>query len=284
MKSVLERTDGTRPVIAHSGVYPHLPQLDGTDSHLWFGWQMGDERDLPAFLARWPRLARFVSEFGAQAVPDTDDFIDPTGWPDLDWDDLARRHGLALTRFERYVPPQAFATYDEWKEATQRYQARLLRYQVETLRRLKYRPTGGFAQFSLADSSPAVSASVVDHRRRPKAGYQALRTACQPVIAVLERPPDHVHPGDDLQLDLHVVSDARISYSDMVVRVHLSYEGEARRTWSWEGDIPADECVLVGHLAVEVPDTDDDLLFDVELAGEGLDYQARYGAHVVHHP
>ena len=29
----------------------------------------------PALLARWPRLARFVSEFGAQAVPDHDDFV-----------------------------------------------------------------------------------------------------------------------------------------------------------------------------------------------------------------
>ena len=34
IKTVLERDDGTRPVVAHSGVLPHLPQLDGTDSHL----------------------------------------------------------------------------------------------------------------------------------------------------------------------------------------------------------------------------------------------------------
>jgi beta-mannosidase len=38
VKRTLERTDGTRPVVAHSGVAPHLPQLDGTDSHLYFGW------------------------------------------------------------------------------------------------------------------------------------------------------------------------------------------------------------------------------------------------------
>ena len=39
------------------GVVPHLPQLDGTDSHLYFGWYWGDERDfagvLPA-LPGWP--------------------------------------------------------------------------------------------------------------------------------------------------------------------------------------------------------------------------------------
>ena len=45
-----------------------------------------------------------------------------------------------------------------------------MRRQVEELRRLKYRPTGGFAQFLLADAHPAVSWSVLDHRRVPKAG------------------------------------------------------------------------------------------------------------------
>src|ERR687898_917836 len=32
----LEKADGTRPVVTHSGVLPHLPRLDGTDSHLYF--------------------------------------------------------------------------------------------------------------------------------------------------------------------------------------------------------------------------------------------------------
>ena len=80
-----------------------------------------------------------------------------------------------------------------------------------------------------------------------------------------------------------MVSDARISYSDMITTVHLSWEGEVRRTWSWEGDIPADECVRVGTISMEVPDTDDDVIFDVELSGEGPSYTARYGTRVVRH-
>ena len=58
VKRALEKADGTRPVIAHCGVLPHPPQLDGTDSHLYFGWYHGHERDFPGFLraaARgWP--------------------------------------------------------------------------------------------------------------------------------------------------------------------------------------------------------------------------------------
>ncbi len=283
VKTVLERNDGTRPVIAHSGVAPHPPQFDGTDSHLYFGWHTGDDRDLGPFLARWPRRGRFVSELGAEAVPDSDDFVGAERWPDLDWDDLARRHGLQKEAFDRYVPPAAFDRYDEWKAATQAYQARLLRYQIETLRRLKYRPTGGFAMFCLADASPGVTFSVLDHLRVAKPGYDALRAACQPVVVLADRPPAHVHPGDRVHLDVHVVSDAHISYGDTIVRAHLRWEEEVRHVWSWQGDIPADECVRVGRIDFEVPDTDDALVIDLDLAGDGVAAHATYGTYVVHH-
>ena len=89
VKRALEQADGTRPVIAHSGVLPHPPQLDGTDSHLYFGWYRGDERDFPTLSRRpMPRMARFVTEFGAQAVPADATFCEPERWPDLDWERL----------------------------------------------------------------------------------------------------------------------------------------------------------------------------------------------------
>ena len=307
IKTVLERDDGTRPVVAHSGVLPHLPQLDGTDSHLWLGWFVGEERDLPGLAARWPRLARFVGEFGSQSVPDHDGFVEPERWPDLDWDRLTEHHALQKPMFDRHVPPAEFASYAEWKEATQEYQARLVRYHVETLRRLKYQPTGGFTQFFLADSAPAISASLLDHERTPKPAFAALRDACRPVIVVLERPPEHVHPGDHLSLDVHVVSDARIAFRDMVVRAHLSFGTESRHAWSWSGAIEADSCARVGTLEIDVPDPDhpvhrhagavaldpaDDagadpnggpvaLVIDLHLEGEGVDVASHYGTWVV---
>ena len=57
------------PTTSHSGVMPHVPEFGGSDSHLYFGWYHGDDRDLPGFAASFPRMVRFVSEFGAQAVP-----------------------------------------------------------------------------------------------------------------------------------------------------------------------------------------------------------------------
>ncbi|MGI9120408.1 MAG: glycoside hydrolase family 2 protein [Acidimicrobiales bacterium] len=267
VRRALVENDGTRPVLSHSGTLPR-PGSVGGDSHLYFGWYYGDERDLPGLCRAWPRLARFVSEFGAQAVPDNAEFCEPERWPDLDWARLARTHNLQKGRFDRYVPPADFASFDEWRAATQAYQASLVKHHVETLRRLKYHPTGGFCQFALGDGHPGVTWAVLDHLRAPKAGYHALAEACRPVIVVAERPPATVRPGDAVALDVHVVSDLRVALDEVMVEARLSWpEGEHR--WRWQGDIGADECERVGTAQFVVPETAGPLVLGLTLtAGE----------------
>lgn len=263
VKRAFESADETRSTIAHSGVLPHLPQLDGTDSHLWFGWRNGAERDLSGFAAVMPRMVRFVSEFGAQAVPDSAAFASPERWPELDWALLAREHGYDPVGFETHVPPALHATFDSWRAATQRYQAGLLRHHIETLRRLKYRPTGGFCFFALNDPVPAISFSVLDHDRMPKLGFQAVVEACRPVIVVSDRLPATIAPGHGLALDVHVVSDLRHALADATVTATLRWSGDGSHTWSFGGALPADSCVRVGTIQFVVPDAPGDLWLDL---------------------
>lgn len=268
VKRAFEKADETRPVIGASGLLPHFPRLDGTDSHLYFGWYHGEERDLPAFAAAIPKMVRFVSEFGAQAVPDDADFLEPERWPDLDWERIAARFGLQKWVFDERVPPGRYETYEAWVAATQEYQATLLRFHIETLRRLKYRPTGGFCLFSLVDSQPAVSWSVLDHERRPKAGFFSVVEACRPVIVVAERMPDVLQPGDTVALDLHVVSDRREPIERGTVSAHLEWAGGEHR-WRFGGRIDADACVRVGMVRFVVPATAGELSLSLTLdAGE----------------
>ncbi len=176
VKRALTRADRSRPVVAHSGVAPHLPQIEGTDTHLGLGWGTGDERDLPALARTLPRLVRFVSGLGAASIPDGD--CGPGPLSDLDREVLDER-----------FPPADFPDAAARRDATQAYQARVVRRQVEELRRLKYRPTGGFAVSRLADAQPAVTSAVLDADRRPKAAWDALRAACRPVVVVADRLP-----------------------------------------------------------------------------------------------
>ena len=264
LKRAFEKADVTRPVVAHSGILPHLPQLEGTDSHFYFGWYHGQERDFPGFAALVPGLVKFVSEFGAQSVPETADFMESEKWPDLDWEHLTTRHGLQKAIFDERVPPTAFDSFDEWRLATQVYQADVLRYHIETLRRLKYRPTGGFCMFAFNDAMPMVSWSVLDHERVPKLGFTAVAEACRPVIVVADRPPMSVSPGDRVSLDIHVVSDLRTDLQDAIVtaRVEMGHED---KVWKWEGDIAADECTRVGAIDFAAPFAEGTVTIDLTL-------------------
>jgi beta-mannosidase len=278
----LETADPTRPVIAHSGVWPSLGS-GGSDAHLYFGWYHGHERDLPRFLAAWPRFARFVSEFGAQAVPISDEFMEPERWPDLDWDRLRHTHSLQKPIFDRLVAPADFATLDAWRQATQHYQATVIKHHVETLRRLKYRPAGGFCQFCFADGHPSVTWSVLDHQRVPKAGHRALQEACAPVIVVADRPAATYSPGEPLTLDVHVVSDLRTALDGVRVHARLRWAG-GDHGWTWEGAVAADSCVLVGTVQAIAPDDEGPLVLDLELEHEQVKTSNRYESLIVEDP
>lgn len=276
LKRAFERSDPTRLTVAHSGVLPHLPLLDGTDSHFYFGWYHGDATDIDKLAERLPRLVRFLSEFGAQAAPSAPgpEFIDADAWPDLDWEQLAERYGAQRWVFDERVPPESFATFEEWRHATQVYQAELIKHHVELLRRIKYRPTGGFAVFSFNEPGPAIGWGVLDHRGRPKLGWEALRRACAPVLIAADRPPAIVEPGQKLALDVHVVNDLREPLTGEVSAV-VRWAG-GRREWRFGGDVDADSVVRVGRLRCSVPDTLGKLELDLRLTADGVEVTNHY--------
>jgi beta-mannosidase len=269
VKRTIEKNDGSRPVIAHSGVLPHPPSFDGTDTHLGFGWLHGSSRDLAGLARAFPRLVRFVSQFGAQAVPEAAEFCEPERWPDLDWERLARDHGYRADAFEERVPPLDHPTFESWRRASQEHQAELIRHQVETFRRLKYRPTGGFAVFTLADGWPALGWGVVDHERRPKLAFDALREACRPVVPAADRLPPELAPGEAVAVDVHVISDLRQPVDDVEVEAVLQWSGGSQR-WRFGGTVPADDCVRVGTLPIEVPDAPGPLELTLTLRGPSV--------------
>ncbi len=267
LKRAFEQADPTRPAVAHSGVTPFLPRLDGTDAHLWVGWHRGDLQDLGERARMMPRRVRFVSEFGAQSVPESAAaYIDPSRWPELDWESLREHHGLEVEVMQQRVPPADYPTYDAWRSATQRYQVVVLRHHIETLRRLKYRPTGGFAFSWLADPAPMISAAVLDHDRVPKLAWSTIVETCRPVIVVTDPLPAELVAGDDLTLDVHVVSDLRVPVVDATVSVTCTWRG-GRQQWAFRGDVAADSVQLIGRLELAVPDHPGELLLGIALSG-----------------
>jgi beta-mannosidase len=284
VKRAFERADSSRQVVAHSGVVPHLPQLDGTDSHLWFGWRTGEAEDLAAFAARLPRMVRFVSEFGSDSPPQRAAFVDEQlatfEWPSLDWDSIVQATGYQRDVVERSFPPTEYDGFEEWRDALQYYQAHVLKVQIETLRRLKYRPTGGFCFSSLNDPAPMISSSVLDHERRPKVAHAAVAAACASVLVIADPLPAEVEPGERLELDVHVVSDRRDPIDFAVVDAVATWRGGQQR-WRFGGPIPADDVVKVGRLRWEVPDADGAVSLALTLTAGEVSAGNRYATTVV---
>jgi hypothetical protein len=161
--------------------------------------------------------------------------MEPARWPDLDWERLRARHNLQPQHFRRFVPPDEYATFDDWRAATQAYQAALIQLQIEDLRRLRHGPTGGFLQFCFADGHPGVTWSVLDHDRQPKAGHEALAAACRTVLPMLDPRTGHVHVANELRRPFPGAE------------IEVTVDG---RAWTFGGDLAADTLAYVGRVEI----------------------------------
>ena len=115
VKRAFEQADPTRPTVAHGGVLPRLPPLDGTDSHLWLGWHRGEIGDLADRARLLPRIGplrqRVRRPVGAGLGRRRSST--PRRWPRLDWDDLGHHHGLEIDVMTTRFPPADHPTFDE---------------------------------------------------------------------------------------------------------------------------------------------------------------------------
>ena len=182
------------------------------DTHMYPGWYFGEVGTIAGLPLQDFGL---VTEFGAQALPNAGNlstFMQATG--EIDWDAIALRCGQPWL-LRRHNPDAT--TVEELIESSQRYQARLLRFNTEFIRGRKGRPGRGLHVFAFNDCWPSITWSIIDYDREPKAAYHALAQSMAPVQAFLtdfhrlETLPD--------SLDFSVVNDGSGSLGDVVLKV-----------------------------------------------------------------
>jgi len=250
VRRVIQRTDGSRPIVAHTAVPPHLPQLDGTTSHLWFGWHGQRTSDLGPALARVPRMGRFVTAFGAATINPELPELESLRWPALNWDALATAVGAPASALHHLAPPATIADGPTWARIGELAQAELLKHTIETLRRLKYRPTGGFCLFYLADPSDAGGFGVLDADRRAKPAWRTVAQACRPVIITADGAPAVVSDRDRLELAIHIVSDRRDALEGAVVTARVTNPDGSTESHHWSGQVGPDTVEGVATLGL----------------------------------
>lgn len=219
-----------------------------SDSRLRFGWNTSTFRALARYLRRNPNKAHWVSSFGSQSIPVTlIDRLEPLRFNRSLPKELATRYGADIQALERYVDREQHTSVTHWAAATQDYQGELLRRQIEILRRLKYRPTGGFIFSALADCRPAISFAIYDHLRNPKAAVEQVKAACQPVIIVADVLEPVLAADSALLVDIHIVNDRKLELTGLTATAELSWNGGSHK-WGWVGTVGEDTVQRIGSL------------------------------------
>ena len=176
LKASFEHLDRTRPALAASG---------DVDLHLMVGWSSGWWRDLAQV------EPMMVSAFGAQSLPSMDSPVwerIEKRWPVAD-DEPAWRHvGLQPVNWaERGAGlPSAYQSLQDYVEASQSYQADLVRFAAEHLRTRKFESCWGAFAYHLIDPFPAIGFGLVDSSRHAKPAYEALAHAFRPTRLIIE--------------------------------------------------------------------------------------------------
>jgi beta-mannosidase len=243
---------------------PAIPASGELDQHLYHGWYTGawlDNRDLHP---------SFPTEFGVQALPNRESPVWATvntNWP-VDADDPSWAHAGYQSIFWASPGvglPAQYPSLADYIAESQQYQAFFVRYTIDQWRRQKFSPAGGYIHFLFTDGWPAITWSVLDYYRLPKAGYQALAEASRPVRLCLDLDPQGglssargfhlVWPEDgQLRLGLHLVNDDYRLSGPVTVRWWL----QARRDPGLRGLLRVLGRILpAGHLAVDLPRADE---------------------------
>ena len=176
LKSAFEKLDPSRPAVAASG---------DVDLHLMLGWSDGAWRDVGHV------EPLMVTAFGAQSLPSVDSPVwDRIGkrWPVADDEPAWRYSGFQPVNWaERGAGlPSAHQSLEGYVEASQSYQADLLRYAAEHLRTRKFESCWGAFAFHLVDPFPGIGFGLLDGARRPKLALEALAEAFRPTRLIVE--------------------------------------------------------------------------------------------------
>ncbi len=248
LQRVVASEDEQRQSVRSSGEYAVPLLARGTDTHFYYGWYgiYGKLSAWEQIIARFPKNTRFVTEFGAQSFPNHESAV---RFMDAD----VRRLDVARLVERHSFQPDMLATWMDWRRApdlhalismTQDYQSDINRFYVDRLRLRKYRPTGGIVPFMFADANPAVSWSIVDYWRVPKASYYALQRAFRPTYACTIVPATAVARSQAIDVPLYVMNDLRTAIAVTVTLTVRDPDGMTLAQVEHQRHVPADAMAM----------------------------------------
>ncbi len=152
---------------------------------------------------------RMPSEFGAMALPDIGTmkkmFSKKDLWPP-NWVEWAKRD-LTYEQMFHVAKVEKGRSLSEFINNSQEYQAKLIKFVLELYRQKKFTCVAEIFHFLFLEPWPCISYSVVDYFRVPKRGFNALKTAYQPILPVANFNRDVLGAGYPIEGEYFVIND-----------------------------------------------------------------------------
>jgi beta-mannosidase len=218
--------------------YAH--EHSGTAEHPWLGWYSGSWRDYGNAVHE-----PFITEFGAQALPDLPALERIFGPGDIWPDTAAKWEEWDYHNFEKH---EAFdiahvsmgTSLPEFVSNTQQYQAKVVQFAAESYRRQRFQPVTAIFQFMFVEDWPSVNWGIVDYWRNLKPGYSALATAYQLVLPSIDLQRESWTEGERVKLDLWVINDKEEAYPGSRLVMDLHRDNLTLQSQALEIDIASD--------------------------------------------
>jgi beta-mannosidase len=207
-----------------------------TDFHYYAGWYNRDWKtgDYRYHITWWGlkgklrETARFVTEYGAQALPTAENLLQfhprPEHWPPDPswWQPLTEDRRFQKGVQDKWVKPENYASLEEYAEESQKWQAEVVKATTEMFRQEKYAPVAGLLTFLGIDCFPAITWAIIDYYRTPKQAYAVVKDAFEPLYAMVDWPERTYAPGAKYQSPIYLSND----YWEPVDTITLAWELE----------------------------------------------------------
>ena len=218
----------------------YLHQASMVNEHPWWGWYSNSWRKYGE-----PTEEPLITEFGSQALPKLSSlrriFKENELYPDTEekWAKWSYHNFQKKETFEIAKIPMGKNT-EEFIDNTQQYQAKLTKFAAESYRRQRYQPVSAIFQFMFVENWASVNWAIVDYWRNPKPGYEALKTAYQPVLPIISSDRDSWELGEEINLDLSIVNDLWQAFPDAQVSYTLQHKWQPFKTQASTIDLKPD--------------------------------------------
>jgi len=202
-----------------------------------------------------------IVEFGAIGIPVLETlktFISEDKlWPP-DWDTW-EYWGLFYHYMFNFAKVEMGNSLEELIDNSQRYEAKVIKEQIEFFRQRKYQPVASMYLYYWNDACPCIGSGLLDYYRRPYQAYAAMKSVYTPVLVSLEWNKDPYvigfekiwYPGETFVGKVWITNDRDDALAGATLAwklVNLD-DNTVVLTGDWSVDVPADSSQVMAEIA-----------------------------------